>query len=188
MSEQGENQGRDLERLRTYLHTLAQVQTDPYLRTHIDLSGVVQETLTEAWQEWEKLRACDEEHRIKRLRRMLVNNLRDKIDAVRAQCRDVARQQSLDAAAEGSSARVEAGLACAQSSPSEQAILHEDELRLAEALARLPDRNRTAVVLQYWHQWTLAQIAEHMGCTPRAVAGLLHRGLEKLQAHLRAPE
>jgi DNA-directed RNA polymerase specialized sigma24 family protein len=39
-------------------------------------------------------------------------------------------------------------------------------------------------VLQHWQGWSLADIAEHMGRTPAAVAGLLKRGLSQLRIEM----
>jgi len=38
-----------------------------------------------------------------------------------------------------------------------------------------------AVELRHLNGWTLNEIAEHLEKTPAAVAGLLHRGLERLR-------
>jgi DNA-directed RNA polymerase specialized sigma24 family protein len=37
------------------------------------------------------------------------------------------------------------------------------------------------LILQHWHGWQLSQIAEHMGRTRVAVAGLLKRALATLR-------
>ena len=90
----------------------------------------------------------------------------------------------MDPAADDSAARLEAWLAAEQSSPSQQAQRHERAVRLAEALARLPENQREAVVLRHWHGCSLAEIGERLGCTTTAVTGLLHRGLRKLRQQL----
>ena len=77
-----------------------------------------------------------------------------------------------------------AWLAAEQSSPSQQVEQHEQSLRLARALAALPEAQREALVLQHWHGWTLAQIGERMNRTPAAVAGLLKRGLKGLREEM----
>lgn len=99
--------------------------------------------------------------------------------------RDVARERSLEAALEASSIRLRAWLAADESSPSQRADRNEQMLRLADALAELPEAQREAVVLHYWQEWTVAAIAEHLGRTPAAVAGLLKRGLQALRQRLR---
>ena len=54
-------------------------------------------------------------------------------------------------------------------------------MQLAEALSRLPEAQREALVLQHWQGWSLDEIAEQMGRTRTAVAGLLKRGLRQLR-------
>jgi RNA polymerase sigma-70 factor (ECF subfamily) len=112
------------------------------------------------------------------------------VDALRAfgrAKRDVARERSLEAALDQSSQRLEAWLAAEQSSPSQQAQRHERAVQLADALARLPEAQREALVLQNWHGWSLAEIGQHMGRSPVAVAGLIKRGLKQLRGILREP-
>ncbi|HEV3262333.1 MAG TPA: sigma-70 family RNA polymerase sigma factor, partial [Gemmataceae bacterium] len=95
--------------------------------------------------------------------------------------RDVRREQSLEAAIEESSARLEAWLVADQLSPSGHAERNERLLRLAEALDQLPTDQQEAVVLHHLQQQSLSEVARHFGRSPAAVAGLLHRGLKKLQ-------
>jgi RNA polymerase sigma-70 factor (ECF subfamily) len=62
-------------------------------------------------------------------------------------------------------------------------------VRLAEALGRLPEAQREALVLQHWKGCSLAEIAEQMGRTRTAVAGLLKRGLSQLRVEMQeSPE
>jgi RNA polymerase sigma-70 factor (ECF subfamily) len=110
----------------------------------------------------------------------LSHNLTDEIRKLRTGQRNVSREQSLEQALEQSSVRLEAWLVAEQSSPSVQAMRHEKELRVAAALAVLPELQRSIVVLRYWHRWQLAQIAEHLGRTLGSVAGLLHRAEKQL--------
>jgi RNA polymerase sigma-70 factor (ECF subfamily) len=100
------------------------------------------------------------------------------------QKRDVGREQALEAALASSSSRLDGWLAAEQSSPSQQAVRHEDALRLAEALEQLPEAQREALVLQHWQGWSLADIGRHLGRSPEAVAGLLKRGLKQLRGIL----
>lgn len=168
-----------LERWRPYLRVLLNAQVDPRLRGKIDLSGVVQQTLLEAHQKRPPF--SQEDQQAAWLRRVLANNLADELRKLAADKRDVGRECSLEAALHESSARLEKWLAADQSSPSQRAERHEQALRLAEALEGLPEAQREALVLQHWHGWTLAQIAEHQGRSRAAVAGLLKRGLRQLR-------
>jgi RNA polymerase sigma-70 factor (ECF subfamily) len=185
MSEAAANQ--TLESFRAYLSVLARIQIDPRMQGKLDLSGIVQQTLLEAYQSLERMRDWDDAQKAVWLRRALANNLTDEIRKLRTEARGVHREQSLDAGAEVSSARVAAWLAADQSSPSEQAQRNEQAVRVAEALAQLPPEMHEAIVLQHWHGWTLAQIAEKLGRTPGSVAGLLHRGLQQLKQYLQPP-
>jgi RNA polymerase sigma-70 factor (sigma-E family) len=52
---------------------------------------------------------------------------------------------------------------------------------LIDALARLPHRQRAAVVLRYYEDRSEADIAELLGVRPGTVKSLLHRGLATLR-------
>src|SRR5262249_62395791 len=90
-------------------------------------------------------------------------------------------EHSVEKALAESSSRLEAWLAAKQSSPSQRAERNEQALRLAEALEQLPEAQREALVLQHWQGWSLAQIGEHLGRSPEAVAGVIKRGLKQLR-------
>jgi RNA polymerase sigma-70 factor (ECF subfamily) len=98
--------------------------------------------------------------------------------------REIGRERSLEAELDRSASGLAGWLAADQSSPSRRAVRNEDTLRLADALAELPDRVREAVVLKHCQGWTLKQIAERTGTTVPAVASLLRRGVEQLRARL----
>lgn len=53
-----------------------------------------------------------------------------------------------------------------------------------DALDLLPHRQRAAVTLRYWADWTDDQIAAALGCAPATVRVLLHRGLATLREEL----
>jgi RNA polymerase sigma-70 factor, ECF subfamily len=183
-----ESESWKLERFREYLILLARLQVDPRRYPKVDVSGVVQQTLLEAFQSLDKIAAWDAAQQAAWLRRLLANNFKDELRKWRTEARDATRERSLQAALDESSSRLEGLLAAEQSSPSEHAQRAEQAVRLAEALAKLAEAQREALVLQHWHGWSLAKIADHLGRTPAAVAGLLHRGLEQLRKHLQTDE
>jgi RNA polymerase sigma-70 factor (ECF subfamily) len=176
----------DLERYRHYLAALARAQVDPGLRDRVDLSGVVQQTFLEAYQKLRELNGATPEQLAGWLRKILAHNLADALRNLGAAKRNAARQRSLEAALEESSLRLGNWLTSSdQSSPSLNLQRQERAVQLADALATLPDAQREALVLRYWHDWPLARISAHLGRTPAAVAGLLKRGLKELRGTMR---
>jgi RNA polymerase sigma-70 factor (ECF subfamily) len=181
-------EGPALERYRGYLRLLAGLHLAPQLRGKLDPSDVVQQTLLQAHQARDQFRGrCGAELAVW-LRQILARNLAGAVRDFGREKRDLAREQSLQAALADSSARLEAWLASEEASPSQQAEQNEQALRLAEALGRLPDAQREALVLQHWHGWSLAQIGGHLNRSPEAVAGLLKRGLKQLRILLQEGE
>jgi RNA polymerase sigma-70 factor (ECF subfamily) len=177
-----------LERFRAYLALLARVQLNPSLRGKVDLSGVVQQTLLDAHRAMDQLRQWDEPRQLAWLRRALTNNLTDEVRKLSTAARDVSREQSLEAELEQSSARLEALLASEESSPPERAMRSEQLLRLAEALERLPDDQRTAVEMHHLQGRPLTEVAEVLGRKKGAVATLLFRGMTRLRRELGADQ
>jgi RNA polymerase sigma-70 factor (ECF subfamily) len=177
-----------LARFRDYLLLLARAQLDPRLRPKLEASDVVQQTLLEAHRNAAQFRGTTSGELAAWLRQSLARNLANAARDLRRDKRDVGREQSLEQAVEVSSARLEAWLAADQSAPGEALERNEQVLRLAGALAQLPEPQRRAVELRHLQGWSLNDIAEHLQRTPAAVAGLLHRGLSRLRELLQAPE
>jgi RNA polymerase sigma-70 factor, ECF subfamily len=173
-----------LEQYRDYLRLLTRVQLGSRFKRGLDPSDLVQQTLLEAYRRRDQFRGRGNQARGAWLRAILARNVADAIRAQGRQKRDVNRERSLEAELEASSARLGAWLAAEQSTPSEQAVRHEQAVALANALARLPRLQREALVLHYWQDCSLAEIAAQLDRTTAAVAGLLKRGLQQLRAQL----
>jgi RNA polymerase sigma-70 factor (ECF subfamily) len=179
MTPETDNQ-QPLERFRSYLLLLARRQLQDRV-PGLDASDVVQQTLLEAHRQGEHFRGTTDAERAAWLRQILAHNLVDADRARHRDKRDVGRERSLEAELAHSSADLAGFLAADQSSPSRQVNRQEEALRLADALAQLPEAQREALVLQYWHGLTVAQIGARLERTPVAVAGLLKRGLQRLR-------
>jgi RNA polymerase sigma-70 factor (ECF subfamily) len=173
-----------LERFRNYLKILTRLQLGPEWNYRLDPSDLVQQTLLEAHQKRAQFRGNGEEAQTAWLRAILAHNVADAIRAQRRQMRDRARERSLEAELDASSARLGAWLVAEQSTASAQAMHHELAVQMADALARLPEHQREALVLHYWQGCSLAEIAERLDRSTDAVAGLLKRGLKQLREWL----
>jgi RNA polymerase sigma-70 factor (ECF subfamily) len=169
------------ERWRAYLLLLARLQLGPELRGKPDASDVVQEALLHAHRQRDQFRGTTEAERAAWLRRILAGTLADALRHRYADKRDAGREQSLQAALDMSSRRLEAFLTADMPSPSEHARHNEQAMGLAAALAQLPDAQREAVELRHCQGWSIDAISRHMDRTPAAVAGLLKRGLKQLR-------
>lgn len=170
-----------LTRYRRYLETLAFIQLDPRLNARFGLSDVIQDTLLEAYRDRVRIEQFDEASRCRWLSRMFVNNLKERVAAERAQCRDVGREQALGGAFDASTCRLERYLADDRAEAPDQLLARERAARVLDGIARLPDREREALVLQQYHGWKLKEIAERLQCTTGAVAGLHARALARLR-------
>ncbi len=169
---------RSVEDARDYLRLVARVLWQPGIQRAIDLSDVVQQTLLKGHAKKDQFRGTTEEEWRGWLGAILRNEL---LEAVRG---NRPGEVSLDR----SSRHWEEVLAADHSSPSERVLRHEQLERLAVALGRLLEDERTAVELKHLHGCSVAFISQHMNRTEDAVAGLLKRGMRKLRELLKEEE
>src|SRR5438067_6078571 len=177
-----------LEPFRRYLEVLARVHLDPRLRGKLDPADVVQQTLLRACTALPNLRARSPEVLAGWLRKILARTLADTVKHYHRDRRDVDLERSLEADLDRSSSGLAGWLAADQTSPSRAAARNEELLRLADALADLPEPQREVVILKHCRGQTLQEIADHLGRTVPSVASLLRRGLEALRHRLLPPE
>ncbi|MFN4260814.1 MAG: sigma-70 family RNA polymerase sigma factor [Gemmataceae bacterium] len=178
----------ELDRFQSYLLLLARARLDRKVRGKIDPSDIVQQTMMEAHQAVESFRGENVAAQAAWLRQILARNLANAVRDLTREKRDVRRERSLQADLDESASRLEGWLAAEQSTPSQQAQRHERALRLAQALADLPEQQRKAVVLRHFQGCSLAEIADELATTTAAVTGLLHRGLKNLRKALKELE
>ena len=173
--------GRHLDGFREYLRLLARLQLSARLTGKIDLSGVVQQTLLEAYQAGDGF-PSGAAQQAAWLRRALANNLTDDIRRLGSRGQERVEERSLEQALEASSARLEAWLVSEESTPGRAAVHKEQLARLAGALLELPDDQRVAVELHHLEGQALADVGRRLGRSREAVAGLVFRGLKKLRS------
>jgi RNA polymerase sigma-70 factor (ECF subfamily) len=155
------------------------------LRQQLDPSDVVQEALLKAHARKDQFQGTSDGEWTQWLRAILANTLKDALRKFGS--RENGHVQSLDAALDESSCRLGQLLDDGQPSPAQRAYSRDRLVRLADALAGLPEEQRTAIELRHLQGLNVPAIAEVMQKTVPAVAGLLRRGLQQLRGVLEEP-
>ena len=140
---------RSIEDYRDYLMLLVRLQVGPRLRSKVDASDVVQQAILHAHQSRAQFRGGTEGEWLAWLRAILASALAAAARRFDTQSRDPRRERSLEGELERSSSRLESLLVADQTSPSERVVRGEELLRLAQAVARLPEDQRRVVELHY---------------------------------------
>jgi RNA polymerase sigma-70 factor (ECF subfamily) len=177
----------DLENYRSYLKLLADIQLDPRLRVKEDASDIVQLTLFQAHKDLSSFRGTSEGELRAWLKKIMTNTLINVAKKHTRQKRNAFLEISIDQQLQESAIRIVGELPADQTSPSQQMIRQERAEQLADAMSYLLKDEYTAVLLKHVHDWKVAEIAEHLGRSPEAVAGLLRRGLKKLRKSMQEP-
>jgi RNA polymerase sigma-70 factor (ECF subfamily) len=178
----------DLDRFRPWLVLLARTQLAGRLGGKLDASDVAQQALLEACKALPQFRGSTEAELSAWLRSILAGVLGDAFRRFHgARARDPAREVSLDAELAASSCRLGGLLADGGPSPSEAADRHEQAVRLADALARLPDDYREVIVLRNLEELSHEDVAARMGRAVGAVRMLWLRALSRLRRELAPP-
>src|SRR5262245_46004286 len=182
----GEERAREqlFDRYHAYLQALARAQLGRHLRTKCDPSDVVQQTLLEAHRDFAAFQGGHEPELLAWLRRILAHNLFNEARRFAAQQRDAAREVSLDqvrAGVEHSSVALGRGLAADTPSPSQLAARREAAVRLADALAKLPEDYQTVLLLRVFEELPAEDVAARMNRTAGAVRMLQMRALQALR-------
>jgi RNA polymerase sigma-70 factor (ECF subfamily) len=173
------------ERLSRYIPLLRvmawSLHTDRRLMRRFDGSDVVGETMQRALASLDQFRGQTEAEFIRWLQEILHTAFLDLVRRGWAGRRTVAMEASLAAVCSESSARWDRFLVARDPSPSAQLEGQEVMLRFATAVEQLPRDQRDVVLLRDLHELPVKQIAELVGRTEKAVAGLLLRGRMKLR-------
>jgi RNA polymerase sigma-70 factor, ECF subfamily len=166
---------------RDELRAHAERELDSRLHVRFDASDIVQQTLLEAQRDLPSFRGSRSAEWWGWINHILENNIAEEVAKhLLAQKRDLRKERSLD------QSNVHAGalkqlLEAQLSSPIRCAMRQEEKQMLGQAIEALPVAQREAIRMRYLREMSLAEIADVMGRTELAVAGLLKRGLTKLR-------
>ncbi len=172
-----------IQRLRPVLVTLAEALISPALRVELDASDLVQQTLMEAHQQSHILAAFDDGPFFGWLQKALRHNLLDAVKHLNTQKNDAARRVRVSDI-EDSFIRLEELLVSDETSPSESLQRNEQTAQLLAAIQELPGNQKEAIILKHLRGLSLQQVAEELGLSESATAGLLHRGRKRLVERL----
>lgn len=174
-----------LELYRNYLSLLATTQIDRRLRPRVSPSDIVQETMLKAHRAFASFRGLSEPELIVWLRTILVNNMATIVEQhLIAAKRDVRREVSLEklgAALEHSTIQLRGLLPANVETPSVSAQKREEEVILADQMAKLPEDYREVLVLRNLKGIAFREIASTMKRSEAASRMLWLRAIEKLR-------
>ena len=172
-------------RYESWLKTLARLEIDSRFQGKFSASDAVQQTLLEAWKDWDGFRGTEEPQRLAWLRQILAHQLAHLArHYAGTQKRDVSREVSMQDSLAKSSDRLAGMLPTDISTPSIQAAAREQQLRLAEVLQKLPDDYREVIVLRNLQELPHAEVARRMDRKEGAVRMLWVRALKKLREEM----
>jgi RNA polymerase sigma-70 factor (sigma-E family) len=129
---------------------------------------LVTDVLGRAFERWPQVSAATERHAY--VRRMVVNEF---VSFQRRRARTTPYSDLSDLAAL-SADRLAA-------TPPDHEATHAERAALLDELARLPARQRAAIVLRYYEDLSDDDIAAMLGCRPGTVRSLISRGLAALR-------
>lgn len=185
------NAGARTEQLAGYepwLRVLARMEIDSRFQGKFSASDAVQQTMLEAWRNWDRFRGDDELQRRAWLRQILAHQLAHLArHYAETQKRQVGRELSLNASLAASSMRLEQLLPDRRSSPSVRAAANEQTLRLARVLDELPENYRQVITLRNLEDLPHEEVARRMNRSSGAVRMLWLRALAELRQRIEEP-
>lgn len=187
----GEPQARErlLADCRSYLAILARAEVESWLRTKVDPSDLVQQTLMEAHLAFDRFRGGTRAEWLAWLRRILAHNAADFVRQYGGTAkRELRREVRFRSPAESSAGP--AGVAEPAGpveTPSQILIRREREIELARALDQLAPDHREVIMLRNLQRLRFDEVAQRMGRSRPAAQMLWMRAIEKLKDALQEP-
>jgi RNA polymerase sigma-70 factor (ECF subfamily) len=167
-----------LDLYRNYLRLLARTWLNGVARGRAEPSDLVQETMLRAARAFSDFRGTSEEELVAWLRQIMARQLTDLVRRLRAERRNVGREESLhellpDKLHEMASSSV--------TGPSHAMRRRELGVVLADALAKLSPARREVIVLRNLEELDWPEVARRMGKSEAAVRKLWARALLALR-------
>jgi RNA polymerase sigma-70 factor (ECF subfamily) len=178
--------GELLEACQAYLLLIAQQELAPDLRPKGGASDLVQETFLDAYRDFAQFQGTTPPELLGWLRRLLLHNLANFTRGYRDTAK---RQASAEVPLEGGRSSVDwaSGLMADGSTPSGQAMAHEQAQAVQQALERLPADYRQVILLRYQEELSFEEIGRLMERSANAAEKLWARAIQRLQHELETP-
>jgi len=178
---EGDEAARDrlFEKCRSYVNVVARAQVESWMRTKVDASDLVQQTLLEAHRGLPNFRGQTEGEWLAWLRRILSHNAADFIRQYRGGKRAVRREVRLQGRGTDAS-EFDIDPSDPGPSPSQVVQQREREIEVAEALTKLPPDYQEVIILRNLQRLSFNDVADRMGRSRPAVQMLWMRSLKKL--------
>lgn len=166
---------------RSYLGFVARSQVETWLRRKVDASDLVQETMLEAYRDFERFDGHSEREWLAWLRKILAHNAADFVrhyrgTAKRAARREVPFRDPADSQSPGAPEP-----AAPQLTPSQEFLQIDTELRVTAALSELSADYQEVIILRNLQRLSFNEVAERMDRSRPAVQMLWMRAIKKLQ-------
>lgn len=173
-----ESLGSLLEEFRPYLLTIAAEELPQRLGPKLGRSDIVQEAIVKGYQSFATFAGNSREELAGWLRKILLNQLANTVDAYHTGKRDIAREQPVDS-------RI---VAPGEPTPSHIALSAEQRDRLEQGLARLPEEMRRVLLLRHRENFSFADLARTFALSETGARKLWTRAVRALRQELKALE
>lgn len=173
--------GRIFEAARGHLLQVAARELPPQLRAKIGPSDLVQETAIDMQRGFAQFTGTTADECFAWLREILRNNA---VDAIRHYRETLKRAVDREVSLSEKPMRTDGALVDGRRSPDASAIRREEADALAHVLPRLPMEERLILELRYWSGMSFADIAAHMGRSPKTVRKIWYQAIARTQQEL----
>lgn len=182
----GDDAARDelFAKCRNYVALIARTQVESWMRTKIDASDLVQQTLLEAHRGFDEFRGGTETEWLAWLRMILNHNAHDFIRRYKTDKRHIGREVQMQQTAPDQSESFFHDPPGPEGTPSQIIVQREREIELADAIAQLTDDHREVIILRNLQRLPFDEIADRMNRSRPAVQMLWMRAIRKLQQQL----
>jgi RNA polymerase sigma-70 factor, ECF subfamily len=166
---------------RNYLGLMARTQVEGRIRSRVDPSDLVQQTLLEAYRAFPRFHGATEGEWLAWLKQILNHNAADFVRYHQTGKRQAKKEVHLVNPADSSAPDGMGNLADSIETPSQELMRKERELQIADAIAQLAPDYQEVIILRNLHRLPFDEVAQRMDRSRPAAQMLWMRAIQKLQ-------